>query len=67
MTSAKKEGKMPVDEAMAPPMAKLFAKNYGYKVCMNKKERFGSEQRKKATENPLYQKLLDLDAEEERK
>ena len=43
MTSAPKEGKMPVDLSAAPPMAKLFAKNYGYKVCMNKKERFGSE------------------------
>ena len=42
-TSAPKEGKMPVDTESAPPMAKLFAKNFGYKVCMNKSERFGSE------------------------
>ena len=53
-TMAPKEGKMPVDTATAAPMAKLFAKNYGYKVCTVKNERFGSEQRKKASENPLF-------------
>ena len=39
MTTAIKPGKMPNETAknIAPPVAKLYAKNYGYRVCMTKK------------------------------
>ena len=57
MTMAAKEGKMPNETVLtAPPVAKLYAKNYGYRVCMNKKIS-ASNDAVKATE--LFSKLME--------
>ena len=64
MTMAAKEGKMPNETVLtAPPMAKLYAKNYGYRVCMNKKI---SSSNDKAAETNLFQRLMESDEEAEK-
>ena len=60
-----KEGKMPVDIENAPQIAKLFAKDYGYKVCMLKPDRFVSEKKKKVENNPIFKQLVNFEQEEE--
>ena len=45
----------------APPVAKLYARNYGYRVCMNKKI---SSPNERVKTNPLFQQLMADDEAE---